>query len=387
MVKIPLNSGFLVLALLMSIVISSISYSGNNGLDVGETSPNPEFLHDNNYDLFMSLRSTTRLYDYKEDKTLLIAFMPDITEKNNYAQVMTSAFDTYFSKGLAFSELYDWQQYRNSLKVLVVSNSDQAVVRDFLSDNGFDFDMAADVNMDMAHSFGITTWNSSAAGSYVYVVDKNNKITYASHDYKGEGEKLRSLQKEIFSQLNITDPNNMLTLNNNILFPGDKAVDFEFTYNSVGDNENFSFGNNAQLSDYFGKKNVIIAFYPAPYSMSCAMEVSKFDAFAENQTLQNISNSRIGSEDDVEILMVSNSGLDILNKWKKDMNLKNVKLVSDLSGSIASSYSSFNPLGYNNRTLFIVNKEGKISYIDWNYVVDEQDFGLVKDHLKLISEK
>jgi peroxiredoxin (alkyl hydroperoxide reductase subunit C) len=387
MVKIPLKSGFLALAIFMILALSGISYSGNNGLAVGETSPNPEFLYDNNYDLSMPLRSTTHLYDYKEDKTLLIAFMPDVSEKNNYAEVMTSAFDTYFSKGLAFGELYDWQFYRSSLKVLVVSNNDQAVVREYLSNNGFDFDMASDVNMDMAHSFGITSWNSSAAGSYVYVVDKNNKVTYASNDYKGEGEKLRSVQKEIFSQLNITDPNNQLTLNNNILFPGDKAVDFEFTYNNVGDNVNFSFGNDARLSDYFGKKNVIIAFYPAPYSMSCAMEVSKFDAFAENQTLQNISNSKIGSEDDVEILMVSNSGLDILNKWKKDMNLKNVKLVSDLSGSIASSYSSFNPLGYNNRTLFIINKEGKISYIDWNYVVDEQDFGLVKDHLKLISEK
>ncbi len=386
MVKIPLKSGFLRVLFIIT-VLGVNSFAFESGLKVGETSPNPEFLYDNNYDLSTPLRSTTHLYNYKEDKTLLIAFMPDVSEKNNYAWVMTSAFDTYFSKGMAFGELYDWQQYRSSLKVLVVSNSDQTVVRKYLSDNGFDFDMASDVNMDMAHSFGISSWNSSAAGSYVYVIDKNNKVTYASHDYKGEGEKLRSVQKEIFSQLNITDPNNELTLNNNILFPGDNAVNFEFTYNSVGDNENFSFGNHAQLSDYFGKKNVIIAFYPAPYSMSCAMEVTKFDAFAENQTLQNISSSNIGNEDDVEILMVSNSGLDILNKWKKDMDLKNVKLVSDLSGSIASSYSSFNPLGYNNRTLFIINKEGKISYIDCDYIVDEQDFGLVKDHLKLISEK
>lgn len=37
-------------------------------------------------------------------------------------------------------------------------------------------------------------------GSFVYVIDKNNKITYASYDYKGEGEKLRSVQKELFSQ-------------------------------------------------------------------------------------------------------------------------------------------------------------------------------------------
>lgn len=146
-------------------------------------------------------------------------------------------------------------------------------------------------------------------------------------------------------------------------------------------------GNTGKLSDYIGKKNVIIAFYPAPFSMSCAMELTTFDAYAEKQTLQNISNSQLGSTDDVEILMVSNSGLDILNKWKNDMNVKNVKLVSDYTGHISQQYMSYNSLGYNNRTLFIINKNGQISYIDWNYIVDEQDFKMVKDHLQLISEK
>ncbi len=69
------------------------------------------------------------------------------------------------------------------------------------------------------------------------------------------------------------------------------------------------------------------------------------------------------------------------------MNVKNVKLVSDYTGHISQQYMSYNSLGYNNRTLFIINKNGQISYIDWNYVVDESDFGRVKEHLQLISEK
>lgn len=117
------------------------------------------------------------------------------------------------------------------------------------------------------------------------------------------------------------------------------------------------------------------------------MELTAFDAYAENQTLQNISGSLLGSNDDVEILMVSNSGLEILNKWKDDMNVKNVKLVSDYNGKISSQYGSYNPLGFYNRTIFIIDKQGKISYIDWNYNVDDTDFGLVKEHLNLISQK
>jgi len=385
--KIPLKSGFLTLSLIVIMALCNISYSGNNGLSVGETSPNPEFLYENNYDLTAGLRTTTQLYNYKEDKILLIAFLPDVSAKNNYAEVMTSAFETYFADGMAFGEPYEWQFHRGSLKVLIVTNNDQTTVREYLNNNGYDFDMAPDVNMDMANSFGISKWNSPSDGAFVYVVDRNNKITYASHDYRGEGEKLRTVQKELFVQLNIDDPNNKLVFNDKLLFPGDKAVDFDFTYTALGENTPSAPGIEGKLSDYFGKKNVIIAFYPAPFSMSCAMELTSFDAFAEQQTLESISNSQLGTTDDVEILMISNSSLELIDKWKHDMKVKNVKLVADMFGAISSQYRSFNILGYNNRTLFIINKSGMISYIDWDYNVNEQDFGMVKDHLNLISEK
>ncbi|MEO8513754.1 MAG: redoxin domain-containing protein [Ignavibacteria bacterium] len=381
MAKNPLKSGF-IYALLILTVLSVDIFSGNNGLLVGEPAPNPEFLYNNN-GYSTEARGTTSLYNYKSDNVLLIAFMPDISPKNNYADVMTSAFDTYFAEGLAFGESYYSADIGSKLKVLIVTNNDESQVREYLDKMDFDFDMAADINIDMAHSFGISSWNSSSEGSSVYVIDKNNKVTYANYDYKGEGEKLRSVQKEIFTQLNLSDTAAGVTLNDKILMPGDNAIDFDFTY---VDNKNNSYVN-GKLSDYIGKKNVVLAFYPAPYSVSCMMEVKKFDSYAEKETIQSIVNSNIGADENVEILMVSNSGLNILSKWKDDTKLNNVKLVSDLLGSISSGYSSFNPLGYNNRTLFIIDKSGKISYIDWNYVVDETDFTLVKDHLKEISQK
>lgn len=71
-------------------------------------------------------------------------------------------------------------------------------------------------------------------------------------------------------------------MNDKLLFPGDKAIDFDFTYTSIDDKNNISLGSRlGKLSDYFGKKNVIIAFYPAPFSMSCMMEAKTFDAYAE----------------------------------------------------------------------------------------------------------
>ena len=360
--------------------------AADRGMNTGETSPNPEMRVYNSGE--SSNGKITNLYNYKKDNILVIAFMPDISNENVYAEVMTSAFQRYFTEGLGFTGVYDAVKMKEKLKVLVVSKNDESQVRDFIENRNVSFDMVPDINMDAANSFAISSWSSNKEGSSVYVIDENNRIVYADNNYKGEGEKLRSVQKEVFTQLEISDPAADIRINDKILMPGDNAADFEFTYIDPQKDTYFGIETfSAKLSDYTGKKNVIIAFYPAPFSMSCMMEARTFDAYAEKQTIKNITNSNIGSDDDVEILMVSNSGAALLFDWRKDLNLKNVKLISDNSGEISNLYSSFNPMGYNNRTLFIVDKNGKLSYIDWDYQVDDTDFSKVTEHLKLISEK
>lgn len=360
--------------------------AADRGMNTGETSPNPEMRVYNSGE--SSNGKITNLYNYKKDNILVIAFMPDISKENVYAEVMTSAFQRYFTEGLGFTGVYDAVKMKEKLKVLVVSKNDESQVREFIENRNVSFDMVPDINMDAANSFAISSWSSNKEGSSVYVIDENNRIVYADNNYKGEGEKLRSVQKEVFTQLEISDPAADIRINDKILMPGDIAADFEFTYIDPQKDTYFGIETfSAKLSDYIGKKNVIIAFYPAPFSMSCMMEARTFDAYAEKQTIKNITNSNIGSDDDVEILMVSNSGAALLFDWRKDLNLKNVKLISDNSGEISNLYSSFNPMGYINRTLFIVDKSGKLSYIDWDYQVDDTDFSKVTDHLKLISEK
>ncbi len=361
-------------------------HTADRGMNTGETSPNPEMRVYNSGE--SSNGKITNLYNYKKDNILVIAFMPDISNENVYAEVMTSAFQRYFTEGLGFTGVYDAVKMKEKLKVLVVSKNDESQVREFIENRNVSFDMVPDINMDAANSFAISSWSSNKESSSVYVIDENNRIVYADNNYKGEGEKLRSVQKEVFTQLEISDPAADIRINDKILMPGDIAADFEFTYIDPQKDTYFGIETfSAKLSDYIGKKNVIIAFYPAPFSMSCMMEARTFDAYAEKQTIKNITNSNIGSDDDVEILMVSNSGAALLFDWRKDLNLKNVKLISDNSGEISNLYSSFNPMGYNNRTLFIVDKTGKLSYIDWDYQVDDTDFSKVTDHLKLISEK
>lgn len=378
------NTFFAYILMFTAVISFTRAYAGNDGLVVGETIPNPEFQQLTKYDVDQMPRPV-RIHDYKEDKNMLIAFMPDISDKNTYAKVMTTAFDTYFAEGLAFVKGYDYAVTPGELKVLIVTHNNEAEVNDYLRKLDLDFDMISDANLDVSHFFGIHDWNSKNEGSFVYVVNKENKITYASYDYKGEGEKLKSVQKEFFSLYGIEDNSFSSTQEYSPLMPGEQARDFDFEYIYTGPpTAGFKRTEQGKLSDYIGRKNVIIAFYPAAFSYSCAVEVNKFDTYAEEKMLQNVKNNMIGSND-VEILMVSQSNTQILSKWKNDMALENVKLVSDNTGDISMKYGSYNMFGYNKRTLFLIDKSGNVSYIDWDYQVDETDFALVKEHLNSLD--
>lgn len=369
------KTGFFRVFLLIMGFVSSLVYCEGGGLAVGETVPNPEFLPIQKY---ADKPHTIDLHRYKENGILLVAIMPDLNGNSNISNVITSAFDTYFSKRYAFADEDFIYTTDYPVKVLIVANNDLTEVTDYLERQNFDFDIAADINMDFAHSFGITKWNPGETASHVYVVNKENKIVYADHNYKGEGEKLKTVQKEIGSLLGIKEKQEINTDRYTALMPGDYARDFEYSIN----------GTAAKLSDMTGRKNVLIAFYPAPFSIGCMMEIRRFDVFADNKydASGNQGIKYLETGDDLEILMVSVSSGEIINKWKDDMGFKNVKMVNDLTGEISAKYSSYNPLGYNNRTVFLIDKQGKVKYIDWDYIVDDYDYSLVMSQISSLSK-
>lgn len=382
MVKKGIKSAFLLCTAILITVVSANLYSANIGLTVGETIPNPEI---SIHDYFNPVPNTKiRMHDYKDGKNMLIAFMPDVTDKNSYAKVMMTAFDTYFAEGLAFARGYDYMVQPGELKVLVVTKNNEDEIADYMRDLNLDFDMVSDTKLDAAHFFGVQNWSSSNDGSMVYIIDKDNKITYAEYNYRGEGEKLKSVQKEFFALYNIQEDIFTTSVEYSPLMPGDNARDFEFSYIGKGGTWNTETAGIKKLSDYLGKKNVLIAFYPAAFSMSCMMEATSFNTYAEDQTIKSVMNSNLTRANDVEILMISQSNFRILDKWRHEAGLEYIKLVSDDTGEISTMYNSYNMLGYNKRTMFLIDKEGKVSYIDWDYQVDA-DFNQVKEQISLLN--
>ncbi|MCX6142576.1 MAG: peroxiredoxin [Ignavibacteriales bacterium] len=125
------------------------------------------------------------------------------------------------------------------------------------------------------------------------------------------------------------------------------------------------------LSNLVGKRAVVLAFYPADWSTGCIKEVCTMrDNFAALQAL------------DAEILAISGDYVWSHHEWAKSLSLP-FKLLSDHAHLVAKLYSSFNEKSlYNRRTVFVVDKQGKISYFNLEYSVgDLRDFEKLKTAL------
>jgi peroxiredoxin len=146
---------------------------------------------------------------------------------------------------------------------------------------------------------------------------------------------------------------------------GDKAPDFELP---------MTMETTWKLSDHIGEKNIVLFFFPLAFSSTCNEELCSIrDGFTEWQGL------------DATIVAVSIDSPFVLDAWKKELGLQ-YPLLSDFNKTVAPAYGAFHeelgPLkGVAKRSAFIIDREGKIAYIDIS-----EDPGVIPDFMP-IKEK
>jgi peroxiredoxin len=109
-------------------------------------------------------------------------------------------------------------------------------------------------------------------------------------------------------------------------------------------------------------KVVVLAFYPLDRSSGCTIELNKFrDDYA---TLFG---------DGVVALPVSIDTVESHTSWAKEAHFP-FAMIADPKGELATKYGSFRPgAKYFNRTIFVIGKDGKISYESMRFNVQAQD--------------
>ncbi len=125
---------------------------------------------------------------------------------------------------------------------------------------------------------------------------------------------------------------------------GQRAPDFDVTSSS---------GKQVKLSDFAGKKNVVLYFYPGDFTPVCTKETCGFrDAF------QNLEDGT------TEVIGVSVDSDESHRKFAKEHNLK-FELLSDPNKEIARAYeaTSFlrDILGKTSRITYVIDKNGMIA--------------------------
>jgi peroxiredoxin len=149
---------------------------------------------------------------------------------------------------------------------------------------------------------------------------------------------------------------------------GAEAPDFELPSSET---ENGRPGKKVRLSDFRGKKNVVLAFYPLDFSPVCSNEHKCFvEDFSEIE--------RTGAQ----VLGISVDSAWAHFAFAKQLGMK-YPLLADFQprGEVAAKYGLFlSDKGITARATVIVDKQGKVAW------VKQEDIPQARDNKKILEE-
>lgn len=109
-----------------------------------------------------------------------------------------------------------------------------------------------------------------------------------------------------------------------------------------------------RLSNFRGKKNVLLAFVPFAFSRVCSAQLPAYEA--ELDRFQDY---------DTEVVSISTDSIHALKAWGNSMGTS-FPLLADFfpQGKVADLYGVRSAGGFSNRAVILIDKEGIIRYIE-----------------------
>jgi peroxiredoxin len=113
-----------------------------------------------------------------------------------------------------------------------------------------------------------------------------------------------------------------------------------------------SLGSRVTLSDYRGKKNVLLAFHPLAFTGVCSAQM----------LLLELAHERIEATG-TQILGLSVDALPSKEAWAQAIGVKSFPLLADFpGGEVARKYGILRPEGFSERAVYIVDRAGVIRF-------------------------
>ena len=139
-----------------------------------------------------------------------------------------------------------------------------------------------------------------------------------------------------------------------MLTAGDVAPDFELRSHK---------GGTIKLSDFRGKKNVVLAFHPLAFTPVCATQMRGYES-----DLAQFERA------DAAVLGISIDAQPAKAAWAKTLDSISYDLLSDFHphGEVAQKYGVFRQKeGFSDRAIFVIDKAGRIAWSK-TYGIPEQ---------------
>lgn len=133
-----------------------------------------------------------------------------------------------------------------------------------------------------------------------------------------------------------------------------------------------------KLSDFEGKKNVLLAFYPKAFTPGCTKQLCGYRDDAETF-----------KSSDTLVMAISLDEQADSGRFRKDYELP-FPVIGDAKGEIVKAYrvpvAERGAAHYASRSVYLVDKQGKLRYIDREYRVEEDKQALY-DALNALDEE
>lgn len=134
-------------------------------------------------------------------------------------------------------------------------------------------------------------------------------------------------------------------------------------------------GKRIRLSDYIGKKNVLLTFIPAAWTPVCSDQWPGY----------NIARPLFEKHNTI-VIGISTDNIPTLHAWTKEMGQLWFNVASDFwpHGAVSDSYGVLRSDGTAERALILIDKKGIIRFIHVSDINLRPDLKRIADALKLL---
>ena len=132
-------------------------------------------------------------------------------------------------------------------------------------------------------------------------------------------------------------------------------------------------GELVKLSDYLGKKNVVLSFHPLAWTSVCAAQMLHLH-FTEEEFAKR----------DTVVFGVSVDSVPSKAAWAKALGLGNLRILADFhpKGNVAEKYGLLRREGVSERAVVLIDKEG---IVRWVKVYPVKEVPMPQDVLEAID--